>query len=261
MRARYSEIYPNKGEDEAGMREFFKEFSFPGGIGSHCTPETPGSIHEGGELGYSVSHAFGAAFDNPDLLVAVVVGDGESETGPLAAAWHSNKFLNPIRDGAVLPILQLNGYKINNPTVLSRISHDELEILFVGYGWTPHFVEGSDPEDMHQKMAATLENCVLEIRRIQQEARASGKATRARWPMIVLRSPKGGPDRRTVDGHKVEGFLAVAPGAVGRRARKPCASETVGRLAAQLPARGTVRQERTVNPRTQSACAPRAPGA
>ena len=187
----YSEVYPNKGEDEVGMREFFKEFSFPGGIGSHCTPETPGSIHEGGELGYSVSHAFGAAYDNPDLLVAVVVGDGESETGPLAAAWHSDKFLNPIRDGAVLPILQLNGYKINNPTVLSRISHDELESLFVGYGWTPYFVEGSDPHEMHQKMAATLEDCVLEIRRIQQEARTSGKATRARWPMIVLRSPKG----------------------------------------------------------------------
>ncbi len=153
----YSEVYPNKGEDEAGMREFFKEFSFPGGIGSHCTPETPGSMHEGGELGYSVSHAFGAAFDNPDLLVAVVVGDGEAETGPLAAAWHSDKFLNPIRDGAVLPILQLNGYKINNPTMLSRISHGELESLFVGYGWTPHFVEGSDPVEMHQKMAATLE--------------------------------------------------------------------------------------------------------
>ena len=202
----YSEIYPNKGEDEEGMREFFKEFSFPGGIGSHCTPETPGSIHEGGELGYSVSHAFGAAYDNPDLLVAVVVGDGESETGPLAAAWHSDKFLNPIRDGAVLPILQLNGYKINNPTVLSRISHDELESLFVGYGWTPYFVEGSDPQDMHQKMAATLEDCVLEIRRIQQEARTSGKATRARWPMIVLRSPKGWTGPKSVDGHKVEGF-------------------------------------------------------
>ena len=202
----YSEVYPNKGEDEAGMREFFKEFSFPGGIGSHCTPETPGSIHEGGELGYSVSHAFGAAYDNPDLLVAVVVGDGESETGPLAAAWHSDKFLNPIRDGAVLPILQLNGYKINNPTVLSRISHDELESLFVGYGWTPYFVEGSDPAEMHQKMAATLENCVLEIQRIQQQARASGKATRARWPMIVLRSPKGWTGPKEVDGHKVEGF-------------------------------------------------------
>ncbi len=163
----YSEVYPNKGEDEEGMREFFKEFSFPGGIGSHCTPETPGSIHEGGELGYSVSHAYGAAFDNPDLLVAVVAGDGESETGPLATAWHSNKFLNPIRDGAVLPILHLNGYKINNPTILARISHDELEDLFKGYGYVPHFVEGDDPMVMHQQMAATMETCLLEIRRIQ----------------------------------------------------------------------------------------------
>src|SRR3954469_8596113 len=177
----YSDIFPNKGEDEAGMREFFKEFSFPGGIGSHCTPETPGSIHEGGELGYSLSHAFGAAFDNPDLLVAVVVGDGESETGPLATAWHSNKFINPIRDGAVLPILHLNGYKINNPTLLSRISHQELESFFEGCGWTPHFVEGSDPGLMHQKMAATLEDCVQDIRGIQREARESGKPpTRAR---------------------------------------------------------------------------------
>ncbi|MCX7100075.1 MAG: phosphoketolase, partial [Methylobacter sp.] len=153
----YSEVYPNKSEDENGMRQFFKEFSFPGGIGSHCTPETPGSIHEGGELGYSVSHAFGAAYDNPDLIVAVMVGDGESETAPLATSWHSNKFLNPIRDGAVLPILHLNGYKINNPTILSRISHEELENLFKGYGWTPYFVEGSDPETMHQAMAATME--------------------------------------------------------------------------------------------------------
>jgi xylulose-5-phosphate/fructose-6-phosphate phosphoketolase len=202
----YSEIYPNKSEDEAGMREFFKEFSFPGGIGSHCTPETPGSIHEGGELGYSVSHAFGAAFDNPDLLVAVVVGDGESETGALATSWHSNKFLNPIRDGAVLPILHLNGYKINNPTLLARISHKELENLFTGYGWTPYFVEGGDPEVMHQQMAATLEKCVLEIRRIQEEARSSGRATRALWPMIILRSPKGWTGPKEVDGHKVEGF-------------------------------------------------------
>jgi xylulose-5-phosphate/fructose-6-phosphate phosphoketolase len=202
----YSEIYPNKGEDEEGMLEFFKEFSFPGGIGSHCTPETPGSIHEGGELGYSVSHAFGAAFDNPDLLVAVVVGDGEAETGPLATSWHSSKFLNPIRDGAVLPILHLNGYKINNPTLLSRITHEELENLFKGYGWTPHFVEGDDPEVMHQKMASTLEACVLELRRIQKEARASGKATRPRWPMLVLRSPKGWTGPKEVDGHKVEGF-------------------------------------------------------
>ena len=202
----YSEIYPNKSEDEEGMQAFFKEFSFPGGIGSHCTPETPGSIHEGGELGYSISHAFGAAFDNPDLLVAVVVGDGESEIGPLATSWHSNKFLNPIRDGAVLPILNLNGYKINNPTILSRISHEELEDLFKGYGWTPHFVEGSDIEFMHQTMAATMEDCVLEIRRIQSEARASGRPTRARWPMIVLRSPKGWTGPKEVDGHKVEGF-------------------------------------------------------
>jgi xylulose-5-phosphate/fructose-6-phosphate phosphoketolase len=202
----YSEVYPNKGEDEEGMREFFKEFSFPGGIGSHCTPETPGSIHEGGELGYSLSHAFGAAFDNPDLLVTVVVGDGEAETGPLATAWHSNKFLNPVRDGAVLPILHLNGYKINNPTLLSRISHAELESLFTGYGWTPHFVEGHDPERMHQAMAATLEDCVLDIRRIQQAARAGGTPTRARWPMIVLRSLKGWTGPKEVDGHKVEGF-------------------------------------------------------
>jgi xylulose-5-phosphate/fructose-6-phosphate phosphoketolase len=202
----YSEIYPNKSEDIAGMRTFFKEFSFPGGIGSHCTPETPGSIHEGGELGYSISHAFGAAFDNPDLLVAVVVGDGESENGPLATSWHSNKFLNPVRDGAVLPILNLNGYKINNPTLLARISHEELENLFKGYGWTPHFVEGSDPAIMHQAMAATLEDCVLEIRRIQSEARASGQPKRARWPMIVLRSPKGWTGPKEVDGHKVENF-------------------------------------------------------
>lgn len=202
----YSEIYPNKNEDEDGMCLFFREFSFPGGIGSHCTPETPGSIHEGGELGYSLSHAFGAAFDNPDLLVAAVVGDGEAETGALAAAWHSNKFLNPVRDGAVLPILHLNGYKINNPTVLARISHEELERLFEGYGWTPYFVEGSDPEDMHQAMAATLEHCVLEIGRIQQEAREGGNLARPRWPMIVLRSPKGWTGPKEVDGHKIEGF-------------------------------------------------------
>ena len=161
----YSEIYPDKSEDERGLREFFKQFSFPGGIGSHCTPETPGSIHEGGELGYVLSHACGAAFDNPELIVAAVVGDGESETGPLATSWHISKFLNPIRDGAVLPILHLNGYKINNPTLLARIGHDELESLLRGYGWTPLFVEGSDPETMHQAMAATVEHCVQEIRR------------------------------------------------------------------------------------------------
>ena len=201
----YAEVYPNKGEDLAGLREFFKEFSFPGGIGSHCTPETPGSIHEGGELGYSIAHAFGAAFDNPDLLVAVVVGDGEAETAPLATAWHSNKFLNPLRDGAVLPVLHLNGYKINNPTLLARISHDELDNLFRGYGWTPHFVEGNDPATMHALMAATLERCVQDIRQIQLEARASGFARRARWPMIVLRSPKGWTGPVRVGGHQVEG--------------------------------------------------------
>ncbi len=202
----YSEIYPNKSGDEEGMKAFFKQFSFPGGIGSHCTPETPGSIHEGGELGYSISHAFGAAFDNPDLVVAVAVGDGEAETGPLATAWHSNKYLSPVRDGAVLPILHLNGYKINNPTLLSRISHEELEALFQGYGWTPHFVEGDDPEVMHQTMAATMEACLLQIRAIQEEARKSATATRARWPMIVLRTPKGWTGPKEVDGHKVEGF-------------------------------------------------------
>ncbi len=202
----YSEIFSEKGEDEDGLRRFFRSFSFPGGIGSHCTPETPGSIHEGGELGYSVSHAFGAAFDNPDLLVTVVVGDGEAETGPLATAWHSNKFLNPVRDGAVLPVLHLNGYKINNPTILARISHDELADLFQGYGWEPHFVEGDDPPAMHRLMAETLERCVLEIRAIQQQARASGRAERVRWPMIVLRSPKGWTGPKEVDGHRVEGF-------------------------------------------------------
>ena len=187
------------------MTRFFKDFSFPGGIGSHCTPETPGSIHEGGELGYSISHAFGAAFDNPDLLVTVVVGDGEAETGPLATAWHSNKFLNPIRDGAVLPILHLNGYKINNPTVLSRISHEELEALFVGLGWRPYFVEGDEVGPMHEKMAATVDQCIAEIQQIQREARESGKAVRPRWPMIVLRSPKGWTGPKSVDGRDVEG--------------------------------------------------------
>jgi xylulose-5-phosphate/fructose-6-phosphate phosphoketolase len=206
LEGRYSEVYPDKGETEKGLRQFFREFSFPGGTGSHCTPETPGSIHEGGELGYSVSHAFGAAYDNPDLVVAVVVGDGEAETAPLATAWHSNKFLNPVRDGAVLPVLHLNGYKINNPTLLSRISHQELASLFEGYGWTPHFVEGSDPETMHREMAMAMERCILEIRRIQAEARASGTAFRPRWPMIVLRTPKGWTGPKEIDGKKVEGF-------------------------------------------------------
>ncbi|HEX8947753.1 MAG TPA: hypothetical protein VF790_02255, partial [Dissulfurispiraceae bacterium] len=191
MEGTYSEVYPDVTQDEEGMKKLFKQFSFPGGIPSHTAPETPGSINEGGELGYSVSHAYGAAFDNPDLLVACVVGDGEAETGPLAAAWHSNKFLNPIRDGAVLPILHLNGYKIANPTVLARISHEELEDLFVGYGFKPYFVEGSDPEKMHREMAATLDTVVDEIKAAQNDARSSGVAKRPRWPMVILRTPKG----------------------------------------------------------------------
>jgi xylulose-5-phosphate/fructose-6-phosphate phosphoketolase len=201
----YSEIYPDKSEDVEGMRRFFKQFSFPGHIGSHVTPETPGSIHEGGELGYSLSHAYGMAFDNPDLIVACVVGDGEAETGPLATAWHSNKFLNPIRDGAVLPILNLNGYKIANPSILARISHEELEALFRGYGYTPFFVEGGDPARMHQTMAATLDRVIGEIRAIQKSARASGRAERPRWPMIVLRTPKGWTGPKEIKGHKTEG--------------------------------------------------------
>jgi xylulose-5-phosphate/fructose-6-phosphate phosphoketolase len=202
----YSEIYPEKSQDEAGLLKLFRAFSFPGQLGSHCTPEVPGSIHEGGELGYSLSHAFGAAFDNPDLIVSVVVGDGEAETGPLATSWHSNKFLNAIRDGAVLPILHLNGYKINNPTLLARISAEELKSLFEGYGWTPYVVEGDDPELMHPKMAETVEHCVQQIRSIQQEARRSGTPGRPRWPMIILRTPKGWTGPKEVDGHKVEGF-------------------------------------------------------
>jgi xylulose-5-phosphate/fructose-6-phosphate phosphoketolase len=201
----YSEIYPDKSEDAEGMQKFFKQFSFPGHIGSHVTPETPGSIHEGGELGYSLSHAYGAALDNPNLIVACVVGDGEAETGPLATAWHSNKFINPARDGAVLPILNLNGYKIANPTILARISHQELESLFVGYGYTPYFVEGSDPVEMHQKMAATLDAATGEIRAIWKAARSGGTAERPRWPMIVLRTPKGWTGPKEINGHKVEG--------------------------------------------------------
>ncbi len=201
----YSEVYPDVSRDEAGMRLLFKQFSFPGGIPSHVAPETPGSIHEGGELGYAVSHAYGAALDNPDLIVACVVGDGEAETGPLAAAWHSNKFLNPARDGAVLPILHLNGYKIANPTILSRISRGEIESLFVGHGYEPHFVEGSDPRAMHRLMAETLDTVTTRIRAIQEEARAAASPTRPRWPMIVLRTPKGWTGPKEVDGRKTEG--------------------------------------------------------
>jgi xylulose-5-phosphate/fructose-6-phosphate phosphoketolase len=205
LEGRYSEVYPDKSEDVEGLQKFFEQFSFPGGIGSHCTPETPGSIHEGGELGYSVSHAFGAAFDNPDLVVAVVIGDGEAETGPLMGSLHSNKFLNPIRDGAVLPILHLNGYKIANPTISARITPDELHSLLTGFGWTPHVVEGSDPAVLHQTMAATLETCVCEIRSIQDAARRNGASERPRWPMLVLRTPKGWTAPKELDGHRLEG--------------------------------------------------------
>ncbi|MGH7844545.1 MAG: phosphoketolase family protein, partial [Candidatus Binatia bacterium] len=201
----YSELYPHISQDEDGMRQLFKQFSFPGGIPSHAAPETPGSINEGGELGYSLAHAYGAAFDNPELIAACVVGDGEAETGPLAAAWHSNKFLNPVTDGAVLPILHLNGYKIANPTVLARISKRELEDLFVGYGHKPYFVEGSEPEKMHQLMAQTLDTVVEEIKTIQREAREKRTAQRPRWPMIVLRTPKGWTGPKEVDGKKTEG--------------------------------------------------------
>src|SRR5690348_17122474 len=202
----YSEIYPEMSLDVDGLREFFRQFSFPGGIGSHCTPETPGSIHEGGELGYVLSHACGAAFDNPELIVAAVVGDGESETGPLATSWHINKFLNPARDGAVLPILHLNGYKIDNPTLLARISREELDNLFRGYGWTPYFVEGSETDSMHQAMAATVEQCIHDIHEYRKSARKQGVSSRPRWPMIVLRSPKGWTAPREFGGHFLEGF-------------------------------------------------------
>ena len=201
----YSEVYPEISQDEEGIKRLFTQFSFPGGIPSHVAPETPGSIHEGGELGYSLAHAFGAAFDNPDLLVACVVGDGEAETGPLATSWHSNKFLNPIRDGAVLPILHLNGYKIAGPTVLARISHDELEALFRGYGYIPYFVEGDEPTAMHQLMAATLDAALAEIQSIQNQARQHGVTQRRAWPVIILRSPKGWTGPKIVDGKITEG--------------------------------------------------------
>ena len=201
----YSEVYPEITHDEEGLQRLFTQFSFPGGVPSHVAPETPGSIHEGGELGYALSHAYGAAFDNPDLVVAAVIGDGEAETGPLATSWHSNKFVDPRRDGAVLPILHLNGYKIANPTVLARIPEEELLALLRGYGHTPYVVEGSDPEEMHQAFAATLDRCLDEIREVQQRARTTGDAQRPAWPMIVLRSPKGWTGPESVDGKRVEG--------------------------------------------------------
>ena len=201
----YSEIYPNISQDEEGMQKMFKQFSFPCGVPSHCAPETPGSINEGGELGYSIAHAFGAVFDNPDLIATVVVGDGEAETGPLATSWQSNKFLNPVTDGAVLPILHLNGYKLSNPTIFSRIPHDEIEDFFKGCGWKPYFVEGDDPMTMHRKMAETMDTVIEEIKAIQKHARETGDAERPKWPMIVLRTPKGWTGPKVVDGQKIEG--------------------------------------------------------
>ncbi len=217
----YSEFYPNISRDAEGMKKLFKQFSFPGGIPSHVAPETPGSIHEGGELGYALSHAYGAVFDDPDLIAACVVGDGEAETGPLATAWHSNKFLNPVTDGAVLPILHLNGYKIANPTVLARISHDELEKLFIGYGYQPYFVEGSDSAVMHQKMASTLDAVIAEIKAIQARARIQGDKVRPRWPMIILRSPKGWTGPKEVDGQITEGYWRSHQVPFGDLANKP----------------------------------------
>ncbi len=217
----YSEVYPNVSQDEEGMKRLFKQFSFPGGIPSHVAPETPGSIHEGGELGYALSHAYGAAFDNPDLIVAAVVGDGEAETGPLATSWHSNKFLNPVTDGAVLPILHLNGYKIANPCVLARISHEELDQLLRGYGHTPIFVEGSDPATMHQLMAAAMDQAVDLIRGFQHAARAQGSAERPRWPMIVLRSPKGWTCPKEIDGKRAEGSWRAHQVPMGEMHEKP----------------------------------------
>ncbi len=217
----YTEYYSNISEDEEGIQRLFKQFSFPGGIPSHVAPETPGSIHEGGELGYALVHAYGAAFDNPDLIVAAVVGDGEAETGPLAASWHSNKFLNPVRDGAVLPILHLNGYKIANPTVLARIPREELESLMIGYGYKPYWVEGSDPETMHQLMAATLDTAIGEIKAIQEKARTEGCTDRPQWPMIVMKTPKGWTGPKEVDGKKTEGSWRSHQVPLAEMASKP----------------------------------------
>jgi xylulose-5-phosphate/fructose-6-phosphate phosphoketolase len=217
----YSEFYPNISQDEEGMKKLFKQFSFPGGIPSHVAPETPGSIHEGGELGYALLHAYGAVFDNPDLIACCVIGDGEAETGPLAASWHSNKFLNPVRDGAVLPILHLNGYKISNPTVLGRLSNEELTRLLLGYGHKPYFVEGHEPEAMHQLMAATLDTVVAEIQLIQTEARKEGFKQRPQWPMIILRSPKGWTGPKIVDGKPAEGSFRSHQVPLSNLATKP----------------------------------------
>jgi xylulose-5-phosphate/fructose-6-phosphate phosphoketolase len=250
----YSELYPNVSQDARGMQLLFRQFSFPGGVGSHATAETPGSIHEGGELGYALSHAYGAAFANPGLVVECVIGDGEAETGPLAAAWHSNKFLNPATDGAVLPILHLNGYKIANPTVLARIPHAELESLLVGFGHRPFFVEGDDPQVMHQRMAATLETVIAEIRDIQERARA-GQLERPSWPMIVLKTPKGWTGPKRVDGKKTEGTWCSHQVPLAEIWDKPQALGGPRAVAKELPARGAVRRARCSRNIDRGTCA------
>jgi xylulose-5-phosphate/fructose-6-phosphate phosphoketolase len=252
----YSEVYPNVSQDADGMKRLFTQFSFPGGIPSHVAAETPGSIHEGGELGYALPHAFGAAFDNPDLLVACVVGDGEAETGALATSWHSNKFLNPVRDGAVLPILHLNEYKIAGPTVLARIPREELEALFRGYGYEPFLVEGDDPVDMHLRMAAALDTAVGRIRAIQRDARANGFRERPRWPMIVLASPKGWTGPKMVDGKTTEGTFRFASGADGRH-ESAGPREDPREMAEELPPAGTVRSNRPARSRARGALSDR----
>ena len=249
----YSEIYSNVSEDEAGLKRLFTQFSFPGGVPSHASAECPGSIHEGGELGYSLSHAFGAVLDNPSLTVACVVGDGEAETGPLATAWHSNKFLNAATDGAVLPILHLNGYKIANPTVLARISREELDQLLRGYGWTPHIVEGHEPMPMHQAMAATLDRAVEEIRAIQHSARAGGKSERPRWPMIVLISPKGWTGPKEIDGRRIEGSFRSHQVPITDPATNPAHLRISGGVAQELPAPGALRRAGQTEAGAQSA--------
>ena len=240
----YTEVYPEITQDEEGLRRLFRQFSFPGGIPSHVAPETPGSIHEGGELGYSLAHAYGAAFDNPDLLVCCIVGDGEAETGPLATGWHSNKFLDPARDGAVLPILHLNGYKIANPTVLARIGDDELTSLLEGYGHTVHWVDGHEPEAMHRRMAEVLDSVVEEIAAIQRAARVEGRTVRPRWPMIVLRSPKGWTGPKTVDGLPVEGTWRSHQVPLSEVRTNPEHLAQLESWLAELSARGAVRRPR-----------------
>ena len=251
----YSEVYPDIGQDADGMKKLFKQFSFPGGIPSHVAPETPGSIHEGGELGYALSHAYGAAFDNPDLIVACVVGDGEAETGPLATGWHSNKFLNPARDGAVLPILHLNGYKIANPCFLARIPRDELQSLFEGYGYAPHFVEGDEPEKVHQELAAALDAVVADIKQIQLDARTKGVTKRPAWPMIVLPHAEGldlsEGDRR----QEVRGLLARPSGADGRHGQARARAHPRG-VDEELPAGGAVRRGRPARARSSPSSPP-----